>query len=70
MSVFIDCGTFGHDQLAGRILDWLSGGTIEFRSVGTVYDTLLFPDGFEISVGRPVAAYNMELKDRFADNAA
>ena len=25
------CGTFGHDQFAGRILDWLSGGTIEFR---------------------------------------
>jgi all-trans-retinol 13,14-reductase len=64
------CGTFGHDQLAGRILDWLSGGTIEFRSVGTVYDTLHFPDGFEISVGRPAAAYKMELKDRFPDNAA
>jgi len=64
------CGTFGHDQSAGRILDWLSGGTIEFRSVGTVYDTLHFPDGFEISVGRPAAAYKMELKDRFPDNAA
>jgi len=64
------CGTFGHDQLAGRILDWLSGGTIEFRSVGTVYDTLHFPDGFEISVGRPAAAYKMELKDRFPDNVA
>jgi all-trans-retinol 13,14-reductase len=64
------CGTFGHDQPAGRILDWLSGGTIEFRSVGTVYDTLHFPDGFEISVARPAAAYKMELKDRFPDNAA
>jgi len=64
------CGTFGHDQLAGRILDWLSGGTIEFRSVGTVYDTLHFPDGFEISVGRPAEAYKMELKDRFPDNVA
>jgi len=64
------CGTFGHDQFAGRILDWLSGGTIEFRSVGTVYDTLHFPDGFEISVGRPAAAYKMELKDRFPDNVA
>ncbi len=64
------CGTFGHDQPAGRILDWLSGGTIEFRSVGTVYDTLHFPDGFEISVGRPAAAYKMELKDRFPDNVA
>jgi len=64
------CGTFGHDQIAGRILDWLSGGTIEFRSVGTVYDTLHFPDGFEISVGRPAEAYKMELKDRFPDSAA
>ncbi len=62
------CGTFGHDQLAGRILDWLSGGSIEFRSVGTVYDTLHFPDGFEISVGCPAAAYKMALKDRFPGN--
>jgi all-trans-retinol 13,14-reductase len=64
------CGTFGHDQAAGRILDWLSGGTIEFRSVGTVYDTLHFPDGFDIAVARPAEAYKMELKDRFPDNAA
>ena len=64
------CGTFRPDQPAGKILDWLSGGTIEFRSLGTVYDTLHFPDGFEISVGRPAEAYKMELKDRFPDNAA
>ena len=64
------CGTFGHDQFAGRILDWLSGKTIEFRSVGTVYDTLHFPDGFEISVACPAEAYKTELKDRFPDNAA
>ncbi len=64
------CGTFGSDQFAGRILDWLSGGTIEFRSVGTVYDTLHFPDDVEIAVGRPADAYKMELKDRFPNNAA
>lgn len=64
------CGLFGHDQFAGRILDWLSGGTVEFHSVGTVYDTLHFPDGFEISVGRPTEAYKMELKEHFPDNKA
>jgi all-trans-retinol 13,14-reductase len=64
------CGTFGHDQRTGRILDWLSGGTIDFHSVGTVYDTLHFPDGFEIPVGRPAEAYKMELKDRFPDSSA
>lgn len=64
------CGMFGHDQSGGRILDWLSGGTIEFRSIGTIYDTLHFPDGFDISVGRPADAYKMELKERFPKNAA
>ena len=64
------CGMFGHDQFGGRILDWLSGGAIEFRSVGTVYDVLHFPDGFEISVGRPAEAYKLELKDKFPGNAA
>lgn len=64
------CGTFGAEQFAGRILDWLSGGSIQFRSVGTVYDTLHFPDGVEIPVGRPADAYKMELKDRFPDNSS
>jgi phytoene dehydrogenase-like protein len=64
------CGLFGHDQFAGRILDWLSGETIEFHSIGTIYDTLHFPDDFDIPVARPAEAYVMELKDRFPDNAA
>lgn len=64
------CGLFGPDQPAGKILDWLSGGAIQFRSIGTVYDTMHFPDAFDISVARPAAAYKMELKDRFPDNAS
>jgi all-trans-retinol 13,14-reductase len=64
------CGTFRRDQPAGQVLDWLSGGSVEFASLGTVYDTLHFPDGFELAVGRPVEAFKMELKDRFADQAA
>ena len=64
------CGLFGHNQPAGKILDWLSGGAIEFRSIGTVYDTLHLPDDFEISVARPAAAYKMELKEHFPNNTA
>lgn len=63
------CGTFGPDQPARRILDWLSGGAIDFHSIGTVYDTLHFPDGFKMPIARPAAAYKMELKERFPDNA-
>ena len=64
------CGTFGPDQSCDKMLDWLSGDAIEFRSVGTVYDTLHFPDGFDISVGRPEETYKTELKERFPDSAA
>ena len=64
------CGTFGPGQAARRILDWLSDGTIDFRSIGTVYDTLHFPDDFKIDVARPAEAYKAELKDRFPNNAA
>ena len=63
------CGMFGPEQQAGRILDWLSDGTIEFRSLGTVYDTLHFPDGFDIAVECPAAAYRSELKERFPAKA-
>ena len=64
------CGTFGHDQSAGRILDWLSGGAIKFHSVGTVYDELHFPDDFHIPIARPAEAYKMELKDQFPGHAS
>ncbi|MEM6929201.1 MAG: NAD(P)/FAD-dependent oxidoreductase [Myxococcota bacterium] len=64
------CGTFRRDQSAGRVLEWLSDGAVEFQSVGTVYDTLHFPDGFELAVGRPVEAFKMELEDRFPGHAA
>ncbi len=53
------CGTFGPDQPSDRMLDWLSGETIEFQSIGTVYDTIHFPDGFEFAVGRPAEAFKI-----------
>jgi all-trans-retinol 13,14-reductase len=57
------CGTFGYDQPAGRIRDGLSGCTIEFAFVGPVYDTIHFPEGFEITVSRPEAADKVGFKD-------
>ena len=64
------CGTFGPDQISDSVLDWLSGETIEFKSTGTVYDTIHFPDEFEIAVGRPAEAFKAELKEQFPSNAA
>ncbi len=63
------CGTIGPDQYSDKALDWLSGDAVEFRSAGTVYDTLHFPDGFVIAVGRPEQALKAELKDRFPDSS-
>ena len=64
------CGTFGPDQYSEKMLDWLSGDTVEFRSVGTVYDTIHFPNGFEFAVGRPAEAFKAELKEQFPANHA
>lgn len=63
------CGLFRSDQIAGKMLDWLTGGTVQFRSIGTVYDTLHFPDGFELEVGRPAEAFKMALEERFGAHA-
>jgi len=64
------CGMFGHDEPGEKVLDWLSGETVKFHSIGTVYDTIHFPGGFEIAVGRPAETYKTELKEHFPDNAA
>lgn len=64
------CGMFGAEQMGGKLLNWLSNGAVEFRSVGTVYDTLHFPDGYDIEVGRPVEALKAELKEHFPDSRA
>jgi all-trans-retinol 13,14-reductase len=58
-------GEMGEGQAARTVLDWLSGGAIEFRSMGPVYETMHFPQGFEIQFARPEAALKAELKDRF-----
>lgn len=63
------CGLLGRDQAGGRILDWLSEGAVEFRSIGGVYDVLHFPDGFDLPVACPAEAYMNELKKRFPNNA-
>jgi all-trans-retinol 13,14-reductase len=46
-------GEMGEGGSARRILDWLGGSEIKFRSSGAVYDTLHFPQGFEIQFARP-----------------
>ena len=30
------CGMFGDDEPADKVLDWLSGETVQFQSIGTV----------------------------------
>jgi all-trans-retinol 13,14-reductase len=58
-------GEMGPHDMGRRVLDWLSGGTIDFTSIGPVYDTMHFPDGFEFQYARPEEALKRELQDRF-----
>lgn len=52
-----------------RIIDWLTGGTLQFADLGDVYDVIHFPGGFEAKFARPQAALQGELKDRFPASA-
>jgi all-trans-retinol 13,14-reductase len=58
-------GDVGEGGEARRVLDWLSGGAIRFTPVGAVYDTVHFPDGFEMQFARPCEALKRELEERF-----
>ena len=62
-------GAYGEDGTAQPILKWLSDGAIQMASVGPIYDTLHFPDGFEFVIPRTEAAFRAELRERFADSA-
>lgn len=58
-------GEMGPEGEAHPILEWLTGGAIQFASLGPVYDTFHFPQGFEISFARPQSALQAELKEKF-----
>ena len=51
------------------VLDWLTEGRMAFASLGPVYDTLHFPDGFALQLSRPEAAQRLDLKERFPERA-
>jgi all-trans-retinol 13,14-reductase len=61
-------GAMGEGGAARKVLDWLSDGTIHFASVGPVYDTVHFPDNFDIQFARPEAALKLELAERFPNS--
>ncbi|MGP8164048.1 MAG: phytoene desaturase family protein [Steroidobacteraceae bacterium] len=63
-------GEMGPVDMGRRVLNWLSGGAIEFASIGPVYDIMYFPDHFEFQCARPQEALERELKERFASSTA
>jgi all-trans-retinol 13,14-reductase len=52
------------------ILDWLTGGAIQFNSLGTVYDNVHFPGNFVAQFARPQAALQLELRERFPSSSS
>ncbi len=58
-------GDMGPGGQAARVLDWLSDGGITMAAMGPVYDTIHFPDAFEIAFSRPEEALKLDLKEKF-----
>ena len=52
-----------------ELLDWLSDTPIDFVSLGSIYDTLHIGSAEPLSLSRPYEAQEMDLKDRFPDQA-
>ena len=52
-----------------ELLDWLSETPIDFVSLGSIYDTLHIGSAEPLSLSRPYEAQEMDLKDRFPEQA-
>ena len=59
----------GPDGQFGRLLQWLSGGTIAFADCGNPYDIVRLP-GFEFAIEHPEAVYRAALEARFPKQLA
>ena len=60
-------GQMGPGQPGRKLLDWLTGGAVELASMGEVYDTALFPDGFRFDFRRPADQLAVDLKQVFPE---
>ncbi len=62
-------GEMGPEGAAHAIVDWLAGGAIKFASLGAVYDTVHFPQNFELQFARPEAALRRGLEEKFPSSS-
>ena len=58
-------GDFGQDGRIGKMCEWLIGEELKMAPIGSVYDTLHFPDHFEMAISRPEEALKMDLREKF-----
>lgn len=61
-------GEVTHHSLTGRLLATLSRGELAWASLGSVYDTFLFPDGFHIDFPDSPQAFRENLASAFPDD--
>ena len=54
----------GPDGQLGRLLQWLTGGALQFADCGNPHDIVQLP-GFEFAIEHPQAAYRQALQARF-----
>lgn len=63
-------GEMGPRDLPGRILGWLTDGSLEWASMGKVYETFHFPDGFSIEFPDNWREFKKILIERFPEERA
>jgi all-trans-retinol 13,14-reductase len=58
-------GQMGPGEPMRRVLDWLSGNSIDFAALGAVYDVVRLADGTRFEYARPRAALEAGLREAF-----
>lgn len=62
-------GCIGPQDRERALIDWLTHTPMEFEPMGSVYDNLHLRDAPPIALSRPFEAQELDLKDRFPDEA-
>jgi len=57
-------------DVPGKLMNWLTDGSCEWKNFGETYETFFFPDGFEITFPSGYAGFRKALEEKFPNDHA
>jgi all-trans-retinol 13,14-reductase len=63
-------GEMGPRDIPGKLMNWLTDGSVEWKNFGETYETFYFPDNFEITFPSGYQGFRKALEAKFPDDLA